>query len=178
MLPFPSGTMSAQKEERLKPCSTVGKVDSQSGDSQQPSFAGKSTVNLQHSCKPLLAPHLHLTISYSSYPTPWSNFPFFLVAVSTRLLSLLVSSCGMPRRLCQLQTQLLRLFGLDGALTALGHVLRLDAHDACAGTGEEPKSRGKADLKSEKSKNLGIVSKVGNNQQLPYFHGCWLDFVP
>jgi hypothetical protein len=137
-------------------------------------------VNLQHSCKPLLAPHLHLTIqvSYISYPTPWSNFPFFLVAVSTRLLSLLVSSCGMPRRLCQLQTQLLRLFGLDGALTALGHVLRLDAHDACAGTGEEPKSRGKADLKSEKSKNLGIVSKVGNNQQLPYFHGCWLDFVP
>ena len=76
MLPFPSGTMSAQKEERLKPCSTVGKVDSQSGDSQQPSFAGKSTVNLQHSCKPLLAPHLQLTISYSSYPTPWSNFPF------------------------------------------------------------------------------------------------------
>ena len=71
-------------------------------------------------------------LPYSSYPTPWSNFPFFLVAVSTRLLSLLVSSCGMPRRLCQLQTQLLRLFGLDGALTALGHVLRLDAHDACA----------------------------------------------
>ena len=180
MLPFPSGTpysMSAQKKKKdwnrvLQLVRLTARAEIRSSQLLQ--------GNLQFIYS-TVANHSLLLISilpYISYPTPWSNCPFFLVAVSTRLLGLLVSSCGMPRRLCQLQTQLLRLFGLDGALTALGHVLRLDAHDACAGTGEEPKSRGKADLKSEKSENLGIVSKVGNNQQLPYFHGCWLDFVP
>jgi hypothetical protein len=49
----------------------------------------------------------------------------------------------MQRRLCQLQTQLLRLFGLDGALTALGHMLLLDAHDACAGTQQSRRAGGR-----------------------------------
>ena len=86
----------------------------------------------------------------------------------------------MPwRGLHQVQTQLFGLLSLDGALTALGHVLRLDAHDACAewdtgdaGDARKPRTnRGKAGLKSE---NLGS-QKLGTTTN---FHGCWLDSVP